>query len=257
MGEIPGHVVGVGRPGEIGLMAAETIVRGAFELPGVAVHAGHIRMPQAQRKRGGMRERRRGPRFNCAAVALLAIERKARHHMVGIGGLFVVLPVARITIQRHVDKLRLILDPVAIIAAHVLVAAKERESRALMQRTHPRNILPRLKSVAATAIHAQAAIVRVGVAGLAIAVGTGEFQRSVALGARRERMPSLKGKSGGLVVEFYIQAQRRPSLRGMAITARVLDVAMWILRGSGLPKRDNRRKAAQHDDQHPSAVAQR
>ena len=105
-----------------------------------------------------------------------------------------------------------------------------------------RNVRPGLKRVAAFAILAERAVVRIAVAGFALFRRAGEFERGMALLAIHERMLSLQCEAGFLVLELYIQTQRLPRFGGMARAARNFDIAVRMIRGRDLRAREWQRQ---------------
>ena len=79
-------------------------------------------------------EPRHLPAGNRAAVALLAIRRKARLLMIRIRRGRIILLMTRAALQRQINELRGSLPGVTIIAAHVLVQPQQRKARGLMHR---------------------------------------------------------------------------------------------------------------------------
>lgn len=76
------------------------------------------------------------PSRDRTAMAYFAAPRKTGELVIRIGRGLVILAVANPALQRHINESALTLRSVAIVAAHVLMPALQRETRCLMNDGH-------------------------------------------------------------------------------------------------------------------------
>jgi len=129
MRKVQGHMIGIGRALEIGLMAREAIRGRAREaIIDVALIAGGRSVRPGQRKAGLVVIKGRG-QPGARGVTRSAIVRKIRSHMVGVNR---ALKIRLMTGEAIHGRPSIAIIQVAEIAGHGQIRAGERETRAIM-----------------------------------------------------------------------------------------------------------------------------
>jgi hypothetical protein len=114
-------------------------------------------------------------------------------------------------------------DPVAGVAVHGCMSADQRESILMLIDVVNGN-LPAVGVVAEFTLRAILAAMQIGVAVLALYRGVAEIKILVAIDTLHFRVPAMQGKLSFRMVEFEFGAQRLPTLSGVTLLARDLEL---------------------------------
>ena len=110
--------------------------------------------------------------------------------------------------------------------------------------------LPAAHRMALLAICSQLPLVNVGMAVLAALPHVREHRLDVALHARHRLVHSSQRILRSVVIEFWNRANRTPSVRGVAILARHVQISMWAVRSSGDLRPRSTGEAGKRQEQH-------
>ena len=238
-------VVRIGRLLERLLVAVVTVGGRARELLGVTALAPERGMPALENEELVMVEN--GLRVPIVdRVTEFAVAREAERGVIGVGDLLVVGAVAGVTVRGCVRELERGCGLMAGIAVDVRVAAQQRKAGREVEDEHLAVILPALDRMAALAIDADLAPVRVG---MAIDTRGGhvlEHQTLVTRLAVGRAMAGFEREAGFAVVVFDRVFEGGPGARRVAGGAR--DVEALTVRILGALLSDRRPVSSAHED---------
>lgn len=152
-------------------------------------------------------------------VALLALDRKGRGHMIGLGSLLIGALVAGVALDGESLELP---DRLALMAIRaVKPGMSSHQGETVIVLPHPlQNDIPAFDRMALCAISSHLAAMNVGVAIGAVRPGVREHRLSMTLRTRHSLVQATQRVFGLVVIEFRDCANRLPPRGRMAVLAR-------------------------------------